>query len=106
MDRGSGTNLRALGTSTEDGVRSRNYLIVAGVLLGIGLVPALGRHAPPQKQPNLVADRDRAPESPAPSAEAKASCPKGQLDDFGVCVPVAQTPPRAHSSPENQRPGP
>jgi len=80
-------------------MRPQNYLIVSGLVLAVGLVALL---AAPRRAEN--AGKPSAPASSAQRAEG-AACPKGQLDDFGVCVPVAQTPSPAHVDSARPRAG-
>jgi|GEM_PF-3301633 len=83
-----------------------NQSILGGVLLLVGLVPLLAAGQRGESQGDLPRFRgssaaDGSPKSaptrqPAPVSTPPSGCPRGQLDDFGVCVPVAQTPPRSH----------
>jgi len=82
-------------------MRPHNYLIVSGLVLALGLVALLSapRRAENAGKPPAPASSDQ-----RASRDEAAACPKGQLDDFGVCVPVAHPPSPAHVGPTRPRP--
>ena len=75
-------------------------LVLGSCLLALGLLPLLAlRNSPENRAPSADAAALPAVTS-APATVGRAPCPRGQIDDFGVCVPIAQARLRSHSSPE------
>jgi len=83
-------------------MKPRQQLTLAGVLLVIGALAALAAGKPPRAEAGAAGPEPAGAvaEAPGRPRSPEQGCPRGQLDAFGVCVPVAQTPPSPHSAPE------